>query len=52
MVALDDALNELAKLVEFACLYDPATGHFWHNGATGGYSAYAFSKSKTAQETS
>jgi hypothetical protein len=45
MVALDDALNELAKL-------DPATGLFWHNGATGGYSAYAFSKSKTAQETS
>jgi D-alanyl-D-alanine-carboxypeptidase/D-alanyl-D-alanine-endopeptidase len=28
--------------VALAWLYDPATGNFWHNGATGGYSAYAF----------
>jgi CubicO group peptidase (beta-lactamase class C family) len=28
--------------IALAWLYDPATGNFWHNGATGGYSAYAF----------
>jgi D-alanyl-D-alanine-carboxypeptidase/D-alanyl-D-alanine-endopeptidase len=28
--------------VALAWLCDPATGNFWHNGATGGYSAYAF----------
>lgn len=28
--------------VALAWLFDPATGNYWHNGATGGYSAYAF----------
>ena len=28
--------------IALAWLYDPATGNFWHNGATGGHSAYAF----------
>jgi serine-type D-Ala-D-Ala carboxypeptidase/endopeptidase len=28
--------------IAFAWLYDPGTGNYWHNGATGGYSAYAF----------
>lgn len=28
--------------IALAWLYDPSTGNFWHNGATGGYSAYAF----------
>ncbi len=28
--------------IALAWLYDPATGNYWHNGATGGYSAYAF----------
>jgi len=28
--------------IALAWLFDPATGNFWHNGATGGYSAYAF----------
>jgi serine-type D-Ala-D-Ala carboxypeptidase/endopeptidase len=28
--------------VALVWLYDPATGNFWHNSATGGYSAYAF----------
>ncbi len=31
-----------AMRIAFAWLYDPQTGDFWHNGATGGYSAYAF----------
>jgi D-alanyl-D-alanine-carboxypeptidase/D-alanyl-D-alanine-endopeptidase len=31
-----------AQQVALAWLYDPATGNFWHNGGTGGYSAYAF----------
>jgi len=28
--------------IALAWLYDPSTGNYWHNGATGGYSAYAF----------
>jgi CubicO group peptidase (beta-lactamase class C family) len=28
--------------IALAWLYDPATGNYWHNGATGGYSSYAF----------
>jgi serine-type D-Ala-D-Ala carboxypeptidase/endopeptidase len=28
--------------IAFAWLYDPATGTYWHNGATGGYSSFAF----------
>ena len=28
--------------IALAWLFDPATGNYWHNGATGGYSAYAF----------
>jgi CubicO group peptidase (beta-lactamase class C family) len=28
--------------IALAWFYDPSTGNFWHNGATGGYSAYAF----------
>jgi CubicO group peptidase (beta-lactamase class C family) len=32
--------------IALAWLYDPATGNFWHNGATGGYSAYVFFNSR------
>lgn len=28
--------------IALAWLFDPATGNYWHNGATGGYSSYAF----------
>ena len=28
--------------IALAWLFDPATGNYWHNGATGGYSAYVF----------
>ena len=28
--------------IALAWLYDATTGNYWHNGATGGYSAYAF----------
>ena len=28
--------------IALAWLYDSATGNYWHNGGTGGYSAYAF----------
>jgi D-alanyl-D-alanine-carboxypeptidase/D-alanyl-D-alanine-endopeptidase len=28
--------------IALAWLFDPVTGNYWHNGATGGYSAYAF----------
>ena len=28
--------------IALAWLFDSATGNYWHNGATGGYSAYAF----------
>ena len=28
--------------IALAWLFDPATGNYWRNGATGGYSAYAF----------
>lgn len=28
--------------IALAWLFDPDTGNYWHNGATGGYSAYAF----------
>jgi serine-type D-Ala-D-Ala carboxypeptidase/endopeptidase len=28
--------------IALAWLYDPASGNYWHNGATGGYSSYAF----------
>lgn len=28
--------------IALAWLFNPATGNYWHNGATGGYSAYAF----------
>lgn len=28
--------------IALAWIFDPATGNYWHNGATGGYSAYAF----------
>ena len=28
--------------VALAWLFDPQTGNYWHNGATGGYSSYAF----------
>jgi serine-type D-Ala-D-Ala carboxypeptidase/endopeptidase len=36
------ALSFGDQQVALAWLYDPATGNFWHNGPTGGYSAYAF----------
>jgi CubicO group peptidase (beta-lactamase class C family) len=28
--------------IAFAWLYDSSTGSYWHNGATGGYSSFAF----------
>ncbi|WP_263418422.1 serine hydrolase domain-containing protein [Terriglobus albidus] len=28
--------------VALAWLYDPSSGNYWHNGATGGFSSYAF----------
>lgn len=28
--------------IAYAWLHDPASGNWWHNGATGGYSSYAF----------
>ncbi len=28
--------------IALAWLFDPQAGNYWHNGATGGYSAYAF----------
>jgi CubicO group peptidase (beta-lactamase class C family) len=28
--------------IAFAWHYEPETGNYWHNGATGGYSSYAF----------
>lgn len=28
--------------IAFAWMYNPATGNYWHNGATGGYSSFAF----------
>ena len=28
--------------IALAWLFDPQSGNYWHNGATGGYSAYAF----------
>jgi CubicO group peptidase (beta-lactamase class C family) len=28
--------------IAMAWLYDPETGNFWHDGATGGYSSFAF----------
>jgi len=28
--------------IALAWLYDPATGNYWHNGGTGGFSSYAF----------
>jgi D-alanyl-D-alanine-carboxypeptidase/D-alanyl-D-alanine-endopeptidase len=28
--------------IAFAWHYEPDTGNYWHNGATGGYSSYAF----------
>jgi D-alanyl-D-alanine-carboxypeptidase/D-alanyl-D-alanine-endopeptidase len=31
-----------AERIAFAWLYKPETGEYWHNGATGGYSSYAF----------
>lgn len=39
-----DALGGMnsSQKIALAWLYNPATGEFWHNGATGGYSAYAF----------
>jgi D-alanyl-D-alanine-carboxypeptidase/D-alanyl-D-alanine-endopeptidase len=39
-----DALGGMnsSMKIAFAWLYNPATGNFWHNGATGGYSAYVF----------
>ena len=39
-----DALGGMnaSQKIAFAWLYNPATGNFWHNGATGGYSAYVF----------
>ncbi len=39
-----DALGGMnsSQKIALAWLYNPATGDFWHNGATGGYSAYAF----------
>jgi len=39
-----DALGgmNLSQKIALAWLYNPATGDYWHNGATGGYSAYAF----------
>jgi len=33
--------------IALAWLYDPATGNYWHNGATGGFSAYAFFNPKS-----
>jgi CubicO group peptidase (beta-lactamase class C family) len=44
-LALDHELRADAsggQQIALAWLYDPATGNYWHNGATGGYSAYAF----------
>jgi serine-type D-Ala-D-Ala carboxypeptidase/endopeptidase len=28
--------------IAFAWFYNPQTKEYWHNGATGGYSSYAF----------
>lgn len=36
----DDSFG--GQRIALAWLYDLATGNYWHNGATGGYSAYAF----------
>ena len=33
--------------IALAWLYDPTTGNYWHNGATGGYSSYAFFNPKS-----
>lgn len=30
------------RRIAFAWLYESATGTYWHNGATGGYSSFAF----------
>lgn len=35
-----DALPSMK--VGLAWLFETATGNFWHNGATGGYSSYCF----------
>jgi CubicO group peptidase (beta-lactamase class C family) len=39
-----DALRGMnsSQKIALAWLYNPATGDFWHNGATGGYSGYVF----------
>jgi serine-type D-Ala-D-Ala carboxypeptidase/endopeptidase len=34
--------DALGGKIALAWLFDPATGNYWHNGATGGYSSYAF----------
>jgi CubicO group peptidase (beta-lactamase class C family) len=36
-----------AQKIALAWLFDPTSGNFWHNGATGGYSAYVFFNPKT-----
>jgi len=36
----DDAFP--GQRIALAWHYDPVTGNYWHNGATGGYSSYAF----------
>lgn len=50
-VTLSDALNRAHQLradafpgtrIALAWLFDPITGNYWHNGATGGYSSYVF----------
>ncbi len=33
--------------IALAWLYDPETGNYWHNGATGGYSGYVFFNPKS-----
>jgi len=32
----------LGMRIAFAWIYNPATGNYWHNGETGGYSGFAF----------
>jgi CubicO group peptidase (beta-lactamase class C family) len=37
--------------VALAWIYDPSTGNYWHNGATGGYSSYCFFNPKEDSAT-
>lgn len=42
-------MRKIARIarIALAWLYDPATGNYRHNGATGGYSAHAFFNPKS-----